>query len=533
MDNQDLQKRISEAMDFINRGDTSSAMWLSENLLAEVRNPLTLQLMARCLMQLDGTPEAIELLKEGLALAPRDPRLLHDLGMAYSNRGQWHAAAQAYIQAIELDPEYAQNYLYLGPIYEQVGDLASAERAYLRALQLNPELATAAASLASIYEKTNRIESAHRLMISVLEMDPTNTVANLTQAQLDYREGNYRDSIQRLEQLLTQDLSPWNRSIAASRMGTARDKLGQHEQAFAAFRLGKQALLEANLDTVQTGIYAASTIANIENNLDALLADRESHGMNGDPAPVFLLGFPRSGTTLLDQILSSHPGVLVLEEKNTLRDSLQEFVTTAEDLQRLVEIDEPSSDRFRKIYWSRVGEAAGEPPGSRLLIDKLPLYTAFMPVIHKIIPNARFIFAIRDPRDVVLSCFMQAFGLNEAMRHFLTLQDTADYYAAVMKIGIRSQQYLGDRIHVVKYETLIDNLETEARRLCGFLGLDWDEQMLRFHDIAKGRRINTPSYSQVVQPVYRSALGRWRHYEAQLQPVLTVLQPYIESFGYA
>lgn len=533
MDKPDIQSRVTEVMNLIRNGDIVSATRISANLITIARNPVTLQLMADCLIRLDRTPEAIALLQEGLGMEPRNARLLHELGRAYSSRGQWHAAAQAYIQAIELEPGVAENYLYMGPIYEQVGDFDSAERAYLRAWQLNPRLATAAASLASIYEKNNRMEDADKLIRSALEIDPADTVANLTQAQLDYRRKNYRSSVTRLEELLKQPLSAWNRNIAASRMGAALDRLGEHQAAFAAFLSGKQALLAANPVIADTGIFSSDSIELVASQTDRLLANAPKAHADDEPGPAFLLGFPRSGTTLLDQILSSNPQSLVIEEKNTLRDALQEFVTTAEGLARLGRIDEQTRKNIQTAYWKRVAEATSEPLNDRLLIDKLPLYTAFIPVIRTVIPNARFILAVRDPRDVVLSCFMQAFGLNEAMRHFLTLKDAAEYYAGVMNIGIRSREYVGDHMHLLRYETLIDDLEGETRRLCDFLGLSWDAGMLQFHDTARDRHINTPSYNQVVQPIYRSARGRWRHYESQLQQILPVLKPFIDYFGYA
>jgi len=127
---------------------------------------------------------------------------------------------------------------------------------------------------------------------------------------------------------------------------------------------------------------------------------------------------------------------------------------------------------------------------------------------------------------------MRAFGLNEAMRNFLTLSGTAELYAEVMQIGIRCQKRLDGRVQLIRYEALVDDLEGEARRLCGFLGLDWEPAMLRFQDTAKKRRINTPSYHQVVQPVYTSARARWRHYQRYLEPELPRLQPFVDFFGY-
>jgi len=526
-----LESRYQEAMDLYNRGDTVAAEQRCHALLEEGRMAGVLYLLGLCQLRQDKAQEAINSLLEAVELVPDNPRFLHDLGRAYSSRGEWLAAARAYIRAIDLDPRVAENYLYLGPIYEQVGDMESAERAYRRALELDPQLATAAASLASLYEKANRLEEAEQLTAAALKQDSGNTVANLARAQLDYRQGAYADAALRLDRLLQKPLSPWNRAIAAGRLGAAYDKLERYPDAFRAFVAGKQALSAAGLSTIDTGMYSLQNAGLIHRSLDQLFADSGSAA--GADAPVFLVGFPRSGTTLLDQILSSHSGIAVLEEKNLLQSTFQEFASSEAGVARLLSLDAAAGEQQRKQYWQFAEKALGQPLAGRVLVDKLPLYTAFMPVIHRIFPGARFIFAIRDPRDVVLSCFMHAFGLNEAMRHFLTLDSTAGYYAAVMDVGIRSLERLDGAAYRLSYETLVDDIEGSARRLCTFLGVEWQDELLRFYDTARKRRINTPSYHQVVQPVYRSSRERWRHYEQQLQPVLGRLQPYVEYFGYS
>ncbi|MGB9430581.1 MAG: sulfotransferase, partial [Gammaproteobacteria bacterium] len=196
-------------------------------------------------------------------------------------------------------------------------------------------------------------------------------------------------------------------------------------------------------------------------------------------------------------------------------------------------LDNKALEPYRRKYWMRVTEVLPERAPEQVFVDKLPLNTIFMPLIARLFPQARFIFAVRDPRDVVLSCFMRAFGLNEAMRNFLTLESTATYYAVVMQIGIDCLQHLGKSVHRIRYETLVDDTQGEAQRLCAFLSVNWDPGMLKFQETARKRRINTPSYHQVVQPIYRSARERWRHYEKHLQPLLSQLQPFVEYFGYA
>ena len=522
------RRRLNEAVKLLEGGDASVAEQRARALLASGRDLDALHLLGCCQLALGRNDEALQSLSEASSLDPNHAGVLHDLGRAHSARGEWQAAAQAYVRAISLDPDNARNYLYLGPIYEFVGDLDSAERAYRHALELEPTLAAAAGNLASLHEKANRMQEAEALAARALGLDADDATANLVQAQLDLRAGRHRQAAERLQRLLGKPLSAWNRSLAGGRLGAALDKLDDTEQAFAAFTAAKQALLDTP-PPVTTRLYEPETLAAISARLDALFTQP---AIAGGEAPVFLVGFPRSGTTLLDQVLSSHPRIAVLEEKNAMADFLQEFATSAAGLERLQALDAVALARHRERYWKRVAEGLPQPRNGRLLVDKLPLYTLFLPVIHRLFPEARVIFAVRDPRDVVLSCFMHPFGLNEAMRHFLTLEGSAGFYAEAMDMGLRSLDHLGSRARLLRYEALVDDLESAARGLCAFLALPWDAAMLQFHDTARKRRINTPSYHQVVQPVYRSALERWRRYQRQLAPVLPRLAPYVERFGY-
>jgi hypothetical protein len=139
---------------------------------------------------------------------------------------------------------------------------------------------------------------------------------------------------------------------------------------------------------------------------------------------------------------------------------------------------------------------------------------------------------LRDPRDVVLSCFQQTFDMNAAMFEFLSLEGAARYYDAVMRLFAIYRQKLLLDLHLIRYEDLLGDFEGEIRRLLGFLGVPWDEAVRNYRETAKKRLINTPSASQVVRPLYTSARGKWRNYRAQLEPVLPLLEPWVKAFGY-
>ncbi|HET7650407.1 MAG TPA: sulfotransferase [Gammaproteobacteria bacterium] len=529
----ELNRLMSEAAARYNSGDASAAEQYCRKALAlHADFPQALHLFGLCQWQRGELAGAAGAIIRALQLAPQDAQMFHDLGNVFSGMGEWADAARAYLHAIELRPDYADSYTNLGAVYENFGEHENAERAYRRALELNSHSATAAGSLASLAERANRLDEAEQLVTAALNLDPHDNVSNLTRAQLDFRAARYEAVVQRLEPLLEQPMRPRNRSLALAQLGAAYEMTGKYDEAFAAFRDSKESMGSGQVMAQQPDIYSLAAVERMAGHLPDIFAARpEQRAIEGD-SPVFLVGFPRSGTTLLDQMLSSHPGLIVLEEKENLRDVLQDFATNDAGLDRFAGLTSEELQRYRQQYWVRVAEAMPERPANRQFIDKLPLNTIYMPLIARLFPQARFAFAVRDPRDVVLSCFMRAFGLNEAMRNFLSLEGTARYYAAVMNVGLASMQQLGKSVHLIRYETLIEDVEGEARRLCGLFGLPWDDAMLRFQETARNRRINTPSYHQVVQPIYKSARERWRNYEQYLQPVLPMLQPFLDRFGY-
>ena len=178
-------------------------------------------------------------------------------------------------------------------------------------------------------------------------------------------------------------------------------------------------------------------------------------------------------------------------------------------------------------YWRRV-----DAPADAVVVDKFPLNIVVLPLIKRVFPNAKIIFAVRDPRDVVLSCYQQRFVINAAMVQFLELSRAGAYYDLVMSLMDRCRERLDLNLHQVRYEDVVGDLETAARELCSFLGVGFEPRMLNFNETALRRDIATPSARQVIQPLYNRSIGRWRRYEAELAPVLQVLAPWARRFGY-
>jgi hypothetical protein len=247
---------------------------------------------------------------------------------------------------------------------------------------------------------------------------------------------------------------------------------------------------------------------------------------------VFLIGFPRSGTTLMEQVLDSHPSLSSLEEKpaiDRVRLQLSERPEGYPDALAKLRVDE--LDDLRRLYFDEVTKHIGDVR-QRTVIDKLPLNTIDVGLIYRLFPNARILLALRHPCDVVISCFMQAFQPNAAMIHFGSLVETARFYDRVMALWLKYASVLPLTYLSVRYEDLVEDFEGQMRRILEFLGLPWDDAVRGYADHAKSKIITTPSYHQVVQPIYSHSVGRWLNYRQPMKDVLPILQPYIDAFGY-
>jgi hypothetical protein len=247
---------------------------------------------------------------------------------------------------------------------------------------------------------------------------------------------------------------------------------------------------------------------------------------------VFLLGFPRSGTTLLEQVLATHPRIVTLEERPALLKAELEFLAAPDGISRLADVMGDSLEAFREDYWRRVAEFGVDVRG-KVFVDKQPLNTFRLPLLHKMFPEAKIIFAIRDPRDVVLSCFRRGFNMNASMYEFNTLMGAALYYATVMESGVEYRQALPLNLFEHRYEDLVHDFTGAGQKLCDFLGVDWTADLEGFAKTAGERRIATPSSTQVGRGLYDGAIDQWRHYDFALEAVKPILQPWIDTFGYA
>lgn len=273
-------------------------------------------------------------------------------------------------------------------------------------------------------------------------------------------------------------------------------------------------------------------------------------------SPVFLLGFPRSGTTLLEQILDSHPSIQALEEPPTVMLALRHAVEWAKAkawvkgllgksgqtkkhiltaiFREMGNFSRDEVERLREMYWDSVRSLLGGKP-QHTFVDKMPLNTVDIAFINMLFPDAKFVVALRHPADVLLSCHMQSFEANDAMANFHELVSGAIFYRQVMALLQRYEKKLAldDRVHFIRYEDLTTDFDAEARKLMAFISLSYEEEQSNYHLHARARgSLATPSYQGVTKPIYRNAVARWEHYVPWLEPVFEHLAPACKHFGY-
>ena len=491
-------------------------------------------LLGNALMAAGRLSEAETSLRRALALRPRFFEALSDLGALLLTTGQTDQAAMTLEQALALRPDSPEVLANLASLFEMDQRLDDALALYQRALCIRPGALDVQAKQADLLEKTGRVEAAREVLASGLARAPLHPLLNLVAARLERREQRFSDAAARLEAALAHPIPDRLRGEIHLLLGQLHDRLGNTAQVLAHLAEGKRRTAGAVDPEGARRRRYLEKVDHYRAMARHLSVRPEAVEPAADAAsPIFLIGFPRSGTTLLESILDSHPGLRTLQEKPAAAAVEQAFLALGGgDSTALDRLTEAEVAHLRQVYQDEAARHVALPAGCRL-VDKLPLNLVRVPLLWRIFPESRFILAVRHPCDVALSCLMQDFGANDAMAGFTSLESIADIYARVME----SWREYCDRLPVhwqrIRYEDLVADFEPEARRLLDFLGMEWDDAVLDHTRHAQARGlINTPSYHQVTQPIYQHARYRWKRYEQDFAPVLATLQPYIEHFGY-
>lgn len=527
------QERLNQFLSKLQTGDFAGAVTLGTKLANKAKNdPSLLNYLGIAHAQLGQFERAAQRFTLASRIKPDFAWAHNNLGSAFRNLGKLDEAVEAINTALKLQGNYAEAHNNLGNVLADKEEFDAAIDCYRAAIASDPDYARAHLNLCEVLEKTNRLDAfGDAVRAASLHCSADDPRLLLHLGKLAVREKDYAASCDHLTKI---DLDSNASDItipACEQLGKSYDRLGNYDAAFASFsKMNKHtiALLGA-ADRSLTGytemITARSSTWRVQ-----------PEPINPSPATsqkmAFLIGFPRSGTTLLDTLLRGHPAITVVEEQPMLDDLVSHF-NIEESPAALARLTDDQILELRSFYLGQLKTHINSDISDQMIVDKFPLNLRHAALIQRLFPDAKIIFALRDPADCVLSCFMQNFTLNTAMASFLSLEQAGKTYDAVMELWTHYEPHLTIGTYYLKYEDLITELQGTMKPLLAFLGLDWVDAMGEHQKTAAQRtNINTPSYDQVTQPIYSQAMQRWRRYERHLAPVLPITKKWAAHWDY-
>jgi len=400
------------------------------------------------------------------------------------------------------------------------------------------------AELAELHEICGRLAQAREAIERSAAAAGNRPEPQLILARIERQQGDFAAAENRADAVAKRsDSPPLLRIQAWAELCCLYDTAGDHDNAVAAIEQAKQ--LTRSLPETQGFVQQAARnnvmLARLYESLDQDTIVRWQSAappLNQRVGGVaHLTGFPRSGTTLLEQVLGAHAGIVDSPERAIFTREIVPAMHGRAEGGRLTfaALDGLSHQRHELLqarYLDMMQSVLGEPLGGRLHLDKNPNHTSLLAALIRLFPTSKFLVALRDPRDVVVSCYLRYFHLTEFSSGFLSWKSACELYAFEMEIWLRFRELLAGQSLEVRYEDSVNDLPAVAQRAIEFLGLPFHAEVLRYRDQIANKQINSPSHIQVRQPLHRSAIGRWRNYERYLAPHMAILRPYLDAFGY-
>lgn len=472
-------------------------------------NPQIWQMVGRLELEKRKLGTALFWLEKCHAAQPENKTCLQDLATALSLAGEHHRA-RPLLEALLANASDASDYAFVAEQMLLAGDYSKASHLLESALVKHPDDFGLQVLKARALRTLKQLDSALAIL-DQLDNKTDKTVDAALIAEKYYEQGAVFDKKKHFDKA-------WHAFLQANEtMQKEWRKINPHPDTFLN-----------NAHSLAQGFTPESLPA------QSTTAFTDVHQADS-PKLVFVLGFPRSGTTLIDNILSAHPEVSILEEAPILGEVFDQIANAnpATYAKAISQLDSKQVTHLRQRYFSLLPDYLAREP-TTTVIDKSPMNTLHVGLIHRLFPDAKILFAQRHPADVVLSCFMQNFYLNSFMTNLLDIDHAARTYDAMLKVWTSATEQWNIPYYPVVYEKLVSDFEPQARQLVAQAGLAWHDDILRYHEkTAERGTITTPSYNQASQPVYTSSRFRHRNYLPYMQQALKILQPWITRLGYS
>ncbi len=485
--------------------------------------------------------KSISLIEQATRKEPSNPLLLLDLARAYGRRYDYPAANRYIEKAAQISQSRAHTLEQAGRICMEFGNIDMALGFLERASQKKGVSVGALATLADIYIRDKRMDEAAEIVARASQIDRKEPRVLFEDAALRRLRGKSQEAGSLLRDLLTNPASgPQVRIRASYELAGILDGEGRYDEAMVALLEAKAILRAHAAPHAATLQHMQNRAKEMEQTITTPVLDR----WRADAAKLMplrrialLCGHPRSGTTLLEQVLDSHSDVISAEETKMMHDDaylplIRDFPEGTSILQALDSVPPSLLCHARENYFQCIELFLRKKIDGRLLVDKNPALNLMIPMVVRVFPETKFIVALRDPRDVVVSCFLQALPLTPISSAYLSLEGTVNQYANVMGFWLEMLPRMGDQWMHVRYEELVDDLLTAAKSVLEFLGVGFEDNVLKFYEHASTKRVNSPSHADVKKPLYRTAVGRWRNYQKYLDPYMPGLERFLNKFNY-
>jgi tetratricopeptide (TPR) repeat protein len=485
---------------------------------------------------------SIQLLEETIRKEPSNPSLHFNLARAYGLRYDFSAVERCIEKALQVSQGRVEMLEEAARICSPFKNLNLMLGYLERASRKNGVSVGALTSLADIYILDDRLEEAVEIVERAAHSDRRDPRVLLRLAVLKRKRGQIKEAECQFRDLVaTSAADALIRVRAAYDLAGILDGAGQYDDAMTALLEGK-AIQRAQAMPLAAPL---QRLQNLNKEMPQAISAKVLDRWRADAVKLpptrrlaLLTGHPRSGTTLIEQVLDSHSDVVSIEETDLIHDEIYRPLTrdfpSQSGLFQMLDSTPPSVlCHLREGYFRCAEMLLGKAIGNRLLLDKNPGVNIMVPVLLRTFPETKFLVALRDPRDVVISCFMQALRLTPASSAYLTLDGIVNQYASVMGFWLEMLPRMGKQWIYVRYEEMVDDLPAVARSVLEFLGLIFEENVLKFFEHARTKRVNSPSSAEVRKPLYRTAVGRWKNYEKYLEPYMPALERFLKEFNYA
>ena len=510
--------QVAEGLRVSGRYEEAENLW--HRILADFPDqPQPYVGLGALLSHLGRHAEAYTLYKKAVTIAPNEFMAWLQFGHCLRSLKQNEAAIIALKKAVALQPNRVDSYCDLALAFSGNGQPEEALACYNQAIQLKPDCSQGLLGKGIQLQALGRFEEARNCLLETIDLDPNNALAHFRLASMDHSADQAEQLLQRLATLqASSGLSKANRITAWFSSADILHAQKHYDRAFEHYATANN-LLKEDYEYDKGPLQQKIDVA-IEHFTPEVF---EMHKAAGSPSqsPVFIVGMPRSGTTLVEAIIASHPEVLAGGEDHKMTEIYQSLEEADGPLDFPRDIEQIKPAHLLPFGTQYLSHMARLHSGAQRTTDKLPFNFLHLGLIAILFPNATIINCVRDPIDTCLSCYFQHFNAFRTLNFTNDLNDLGFVYLQYRRLMAHWHQVLPVKILDVKYEDLVSSQEEVSRAIVAHTGLEWDDACLRFHE--QERAINTASRAQVRKPIYTSSIEKWRKYESHLGPLVDAL----------